>query len=506
MPKTDVLIVGAGPTGLTLACRLAEQGVAFRIIDSAESPPAGSRGKGLQPRSLELFDTLGVVDRIVANGSFDIAVQRHGGGAAPPADGPDWPPRPDAPYRKSLITPQWRVEETLRARLEELGGQVEFGVELTDFTQDESGVAASLAQTGGAETVEALWLVGCDGGKSSVRHIAGIAFLGKTLQTHRMIVADMHVAGVDSDHWHMWSSPEGMLALCPLPSTDVFQLQASIAPNQTPGTTLEEIQRTADARTGRTDIRLSAPSWVSLWRANLRIVDRYRAGRVFLAGDAAHCHSPAGGQGMNTGIQDAFNLSWKLASVIGGADAALLDTYEEERLPIARDVLELSNTLMQATVAAGSFAFRRDDRTAQLSINYRADGLTRELRPDGDGLRAGDRAPQAPGLVGPQGPCSLFDLLRGSHATVLGFGARWAPVLDACAARFGKSLRAYAITAEGDGGDGIVDQHGHARAAFGEDALFVVRPDNYIGLATVTVDEKPIIDYLQAILPVDRPG
>jgi FAD binding domain len=299
----------------------------------------------------------------------------------------------------------------------------------------------------------------------------------------------------------MWSGPEGMLALCPLPSTDVFQLQAPIAPNQTPGTTLEEIQQTVDARTGRTDIRLSAPSWVSLWRANVRMVDRYRAGRVFLAGDAAHCHSPAGGQGMNTGIQDAFNLSWKLASVLGGADAALLDTYEEERLPIARDVLELSNALMQATVAAGSFAFRRDDRTAQLSLNYRTASLTRELRPGGDGLRAGDRAPQAPGLVGPQGPCSLFDLLRGSHATVLGFGARWKPLLDACEARFGERLSAHAIVAEADGRAGVVDQQGHARAAYGEDVLFVVRPDNYIGLATASLDEKPVLDYLQAILP-----
>jgi hypothetical protein len=161
---------------------------------------------------------------------------------------------------------------------------------------------------------------------------------------------------------------------------------------------------------------------------------------------------------------------------------------------------------MQAAVAAGSFAFRRDDRTAQLSINYRTGGLTREFRPVGDGLRAGDRAPQAPGLVGPQGPCSLFDLLRGSHATVLGFGSRWTPVLDACTTRFGKSLRAYAITAEGDGRDGVFDQYGHARAAFGEDALFVVRPDNYIGLATATADEKPILDYLAAILPANRRG
>ncbi len=213
-----------------------------------------------------------------------------------------------------MITPQWRVEAALREKLEQLGVRVEFGIELTGISQDGDGVTASLAGPG-PMSIRARWLVGCDGGKSVVRHLTGIAFLGETLETYRMLVGDVHVEGIDRDHWHIWKSAEGFLALCPLPSTDVFQFQASIAPGQECETSLETFQRIVERRTGQSNIRLGEPTWMSLWRANVRMVDRYRQDRVFLAGDSAHVHSPAGGQGMNTGIQDAYNLGWKLAAV-----------------------------------------------------------------------------------------------------------------------------------------------------------------------------------------------
>ena len=163
-----------------------------------------------------------------------------------------------------------------------------------------------LVKDGETETVTARWLVGCDGGHSVVRRQAGIAFVGETREELRMLVADVAVDGLDRDAWHMWQHADGLFALCPLPSTDVFQYQARIAPGQDPELSLANLQAILERRTGRSDIRLHQPEWSSLWRANIRFVDRYRDGQVFLAGDAAHIHSPAGGQGMNTGIQDAL--------------------------------------------------------------------------------------------------------------------------------------------------------------------------------------------------------
>jgi 2-polyprenyl-6-methoxyphenol hydroxylase-like FAD-dependent oxidoreductase len=497
----DVLIVGAGPTGLTLASLLARSGIAFRIIDASPRPQTGSRGKALHPRSLELFDDLGIAQRVIANGAFGVPVRFCDATGKYHVQGmyETQPSRPDAPYLLPLLTPQWRVEEALRAKLDELGGRVEFGTELTGFSQDADGVTAQVAGPEGAAEIRTRWLVGCDGGRSTLRQQAGIAFLGETLETHRVLVGDVRATGLDRDHWHVWQSAEGIVALCPLPSTDTFQFQASIAPDQEIEPTLETCRNLTRQRSQRDDIMLSDAGWLSLWRANVRMVDRYRVGNVFLAGDAAHVHSPAGGQGMNTGIQDAYNLSWKFAAVIGGADAALLDTYQEERLPIAAWVLGVSNKIM--ATAMRTIDFQRDEETLQLGLDYCASSLAQDMRRDGQGLRAGDRAPQAPRLTGPQGSCSMFDLLRGPHATLLGFGAQWRRLIQTCEAQFAGALKGYVlIDKPGDPRD-TIDADGHARAAYRDGTLFVVRPDNYIGLATEKPDIEPVIAYLAKILP-----
>jgi 2-polyprenyl-6-methoxyphenol hydroxylase-like FAD-dependent oxidoreductase len=500
MPNTDVLIVGAGPTGLALACTLAQRKVRFRIIEASPSLQAGSRGKGVQPRTLEMFDALGIVDRVIANGSFDIdTIQYDEAGTTTEMPRRYRPPRPDAPWLSALLIPQYRVEEALRDKLGELGGQVEFGVSLSGYTHDNGGVTARLVDADREETLHANWLVGCDGGKSSVRQQAGISFLGETHEAIRMMLGDVRLTGLDRDHWHMWRSAQGFLALCPLPSTDTFQLQASVAPGQADQPSREMFQRLVDRRTGRQDIRVEETTWESMWRANVRMVDRYRAGRVLLAGDAAHVHSPAGGQGMNTGIQDACNLGWKLAAVLGGVDASLIDTYGEERLPIASWVLGISNELMNAAVAARGLLLNRDERTMQLGLGYRHGGLSQDGRPDGEGLRAGDRAPDAPGLTGGGESTRIFDLLRGPHITLLGFGTRWRPLLDTCDAAFGNHVRAHVIAASPDSSANLVDEQGHARTAYDDSALFVIRPDNYVGLVTMKTDPAPVMAYLRRI-------
>lgn len=232
-----MLIVGAGPTGLTLACELARRGVPSRVVETAPGPQPGSRGKGVQPRSLEVFDDLGIVGRVMADGRMAMPIystRPDGQVAAGGAEPEELKNRPDIPYPTSLVTPQWRVEEALRLRLAELGGTVEFGTALTRVEQSDDTVSAVVVREGGTETITAQWLVGCDGGHSIVRKQAGIVFDGDTREDVRMIVADSEVDGLDRAAWHMWRHAEGLVTLCPLPSTNVFQFQVSIAPGQDP--------------------------------------------------------------------------------------------------------------------------------------------------------------------------------------------------------------------------------------------------------------------------------
>jgi 2-polyprenyl-6-methoxyphenol hydroxylase-like FAD-dependent oxidoreductase len=495
---STVLIVGAGPTGLTLACELARSAVPFRLIEAAPGPRPGSRGKGIQPRTLEVFDDLGIVDRVLAGGRMAMPLrsvapdgQVRLGGAEPET----LRNRPDIPYTTSLITPEWRTEEALRLLLTSLGGMVEFGTALVSFEQSDEGVSAVAVKGGETETVTARWLVGCDGGHSVVRKHAGIAFEGETREEVRMIVADVQVDGLDRDAWHMWRHEDGALSLCPLPATDHFQYGAAIAPGQDPELSLANMQAILERRTGRTDLRLHEPEWSSLWRANSRLADRYREGRVFLAGDAAHVHSPAGGQGMNTGIQDAHNLGWKLAAVAKGASPALLDSYEAERRPVAAGVLALSNARLKQLLEEKGISPRRDASTIQLDVNYRGSALARDDRDETALLRAGDRAPDATKLMTTDGERRLFDLTRGGCFTLLSFGDM--PAIEASLFAL-KTL--HVVDRPADPND-VADTAGHLAAVYGaaDRTLVLIRPDGYLALISDAGDVSAVTDYLAAI-------
>ncbi|MFI5586173.1 FAD-dependent oxidoreductase [Amycolatopsis sp. NPDC051758] len=493
---TTVLITGAGPTGLTLACELARRNVPFRLVEAAPGPQPGSRGKGLQPRTLEVFDDLGVADRVLAHGRMAMPIRSTApdgrvtlGGAAPEA----LSNRPDIPYPASLITPEWRVEETLRLRLAEFGGAVEFGTALGCFEQSDDSVSALVVKDGEPETVTARWLAGCDGGHSVVRKQAGITFAGETREAVRMIVADVEVDGLDRAAWHAWQHEEGLFSLCPLPSTNVFQYQASIAPGQDPEAGLANLQAILERRTGRTDIRLHEPEWSSLWRANIRLADRYREGRVFLAGDAAHIHSPAGGQGMNTGIQDAHNLGWKLAAVANGASPALLDSYEAERRPVAAGVLAFSNARLAQAIERKGMPIRRDASTTQLDVHYRGSTLARDDRDETARLRAGDRAPDATGLATVDGEHRLFELTRGGRFTLLSFGVTPAPEAG--------DLRTLRVVDHPAGPGEVADTGGRLADAYGatEGTLVLIRPDGYVALISDAGDISAVSEFLTAI-------
>jgi 2-polyprenyl-6-methoxyphenol hydroxylase-like FAD-dependent oxidoreductase len=444
-----------------------------------------------------VFEDLGIVDRVLANGRTAMPMhstapdgQVTRGGTVPES----LLNRPDIPYPASLITPEWRIEEALRLRLAELGGAVEFGTALGSFEQSDQSVSAVVLKGGGAETVAARWLVGCDGGHSIVRRQAGIAFQGETLEALRMIVADVEADGLDRGAWHIWRHAEGFFSLCPLPSTNAFQYQASIAPGQESELSLANMQAILERRSGRTDIRLHEPQWSSLWRANIRLVDRYRAGRVFLAGDAAHIHSPAGGQGMNTGIQDAHNLGWKLAAVANGdASPALLDSYEAERRPVAVGVLALSNARLQQAIELNGIPTRRDASTIQLDVGYRGSALAHDDRDETAALRAGDRAPDATKLTTVDGERRLFDLTRGGRFTLLSFGAT--PAVEAA------DLRTLHVVGRPTGPGDIADTEGHLADAYGaaDRTLVLIRPDGYVALISDAGDLSAVSGYLSGL-------
>lgn len=482
-----VLVVGAGPTGLTLACDLARRGLSVRIIDRASRFPDSSRGKGLQPRSIEVFDDLGVAEQILQASTQNV-VFRHYERDRVLRDVALYghlKPAPDVPYLGTLLIPQWAIERVLRARLAEFGVRVELGSELTEFSQDDTAVSATVVSDRGTERVEVDYLVGCDGGKSGIRKSLGVRFEGDTNATQVMLCGDVEVDGLSADAWHQWLGDGHIVLICPLPGTKAWQFQASPIDDSPPS--LETFQRIVDERTGL-PIRLSNPTWLSTYRINIRVADRLRVGRVFLAGDSAHVHPIAGGLGMNTGIQDAYNLGWKLAS----ASDSLLDTYQEERLPIAEWTLRTSSRSSAAILAgsrersAGVDAGMTDD-VRQLGLHYRWSSLSRDLVDRADRLQAGDRAPDARLTTPDGGQVRLFDVFRGPGFTLLGFGAGCAEAL----ARLTDRIRTHLVTQDAD-----------AFQTYGidTDTLVLVRPDGYVALTAAGDDSDAVLAYVKAIM------
>lgn len=479
-----VLICGAGAAGLTLAIDLARRGVPFRLIEKMDSPFPGSRGKGMQPRTQEVFEDLGIIDRVVAaGGTYPRMREYQSDGTHTEKDIAERDdPTPAEPYHIALMIPQFLTEELMRERLAELGHRVEFGYELVGFEQDEQSVTSRLIGPAGEEFVQSRYLIGADGGRSFVRGALGVNFPGKTLGV-RAMVADAALTGLDREVWHQFNNGnmERMLSICPLAGTDLFQIQAVIPLEGEVDLSDEGIMGMIRERCARHDVKVQSVTWASAYSMNARLADRYRIGRVLLVGDAAHIHPPTGGQGLNTSVQDAYNLGWKLAAVLGGAPDHLLDSYESERRPVAEAMLGLAAGLLDA---AKRGEMRRGRELRQLDIGYTESPLSLNRPGRWGPLLAGDRAPDAP-LRGAAGSFRrLFDLFTGSHWTLVGFEAE----RNITSGRKGLHIHRVGPGCE------LQDMAGHFRNAYGltPGEWVLVRPDGYVA-AIVTPDETSIL-------------
>jgi 4,5-epoxidase len=484
--EPDVLIAGAGPTGLTLACGLLANGVAARIVDKAFRPAGTSRALGLQPRGIEVVDRLGALNGLPdrALQVEQVVVHINGKQAASVRVGQ----RTALVTRPGLVISQALVEAELRRRVSELGGEIVWGREVAAAKQDAHGVRVSLAD-GGQTRVS--WLVGCDGAHSRVRDLAGIGFPGVPLAERFLLVDANADLPLSRNSIYVWLDGDSVFGAFPLPGQDLWRL---MAPAADPGgeadlvtdeVVLAEVARLLGERTGCDPSLVRDPEWVASFRVHRRLAETYRAGRILLAGDAAHVHSPFGGQGMNTGIGDAENLAWKLAMVVNATAAPeLLDSYEAERRPIAAKALKSTGAAGNLILGNHVFARLLRDRIvvplmnkpsmqrhvweglSQLKVTYRRGPLGQARKWfAGHGPLPGDRVPDVECVRAHGGGRTTL------HAEL---ASKWALVVPGQVV----SDEYAAVVAERLGDDGIVTLV--ADHDSGEE-IMLVRPDAHLG-------------------------
>ncbi|OWK39341.1 FAD-dependent monooxygenase [Fimbriiglobus ruber] len=504
MDKPQVLIAGAGPTGLVLALWLARVGVPFRLIDRKPGPGEGSRAIAVQARTLEFYRQLGIAADVIARG-FKIDRFRLRNQSGVLATSPlGEVGKGESPYPFVLTFPQDDHERLLIDRLRAAGHAVEWDTELTTLTQHDDGVRAVLRSPGGEETWTGSYLCGCDGAHSAVRHGLGVGFPGGTYD-QPFYVADVMAEGDWSEHDISAYFAEKTLNLVfPVREPGMFRL-IGLVPEDLRG---RDDLRFDDLREGverTTGTRVTKVNWFSKYRVHHRVADHFRHGRVFLAGDAGHVHSPAGGQGMNTGIGDAVNLAWKLAAVLKGqANPSLLDSYDSERLPFARALVATTDRVF-AAIVGGSFLTRmirsvgfpyllplvlrfEAARRAQFRLVSQT-RITYRKGPLADGVvgtvHAGDRLPWVEGT-------DNYEPLKSLDWQIHVYGTPTAALRDFTTGS-GVMLCAWPWT------------EAARQAGLRKNALYLVRPDGHIGFARGTQDVEKLRKYLAARLSGGMP-
>ena len=532
----DVLVVGAGPVGLLLAGELARRGVAVRIVDKLPTPSPHSRAVGVASRTLEIFEDLGIVEQALAAGLIGRFSRIYVNGKetlAVPQDGFD------APYPFSLHITQPDTERLLAEHLAKHGGTVERGVELVRLSQDADAVRATLRHADGRdEVVTTRYAVGCDGAHSATRKQVGVPFEGGVYPVDLLLADAVLDWPVPHDGVARFYGDGPLLVAVTIPEEGRFRITAPLIPAAEegvappvvdPATIASDSYRAPPPRAEIAQLireRSGLPAkvrrliWTSYFRISLRLAARYRVGRVFLAGDAAHLHPPTGGQGMNTGIQDAYNLGWKLALALqAGAGPALLDSYHAERHPVGEATVRRTH---EATTEGMTPAqdLERERRAAvvnaMLQINYRGSPLVAGGIA-GAAVQPGERAPDADLIdAGTGRPVRLFERFHGTHFTLLRYAAQTGA--DAAAAdmaaltevgqrRLGRQLTAALVLPEeaprtACRSPALLDTQGTFRRRYGidGDAVLLVRPDKYLGFTGQPGDRNVLEAYLQQML------
>lgn len=540
----DALIVGAGPVGLTMAAALERQGVRCRIIDKAATPSDKSKALVVWSRTLELLQGLGLTETFIASGlKIDGASVYHNGERAVHIQIAGV----ETPYPFPLMIPQSDTERLLGEYLASRGIVVERQVELVGFNESGASVSCTLQKLNGSrESLDVPWLIGCDGAHSTVRHTLGMEFTG-VAEPNDWILADIHLTGPIakneiSVYWHA----KGVLVFFPI-THDRFRMVADLGAasvEKRPEPTLADAQAKADER-GPGGIVLSDPVWIANFRINERKVSDYRRGRVMLAGDAAHIHSPAGGQGMNTGMQDAFNLAWKLGMVVRGSGKTepLLTSYSQERSAVGDEVLHAVERLTTVATLRNraaqfvrnhvapiitSFGFVQDrikNAMCELSINYRGGPMSAEDWPLlGGGVPAGDRMPEFELVSATTGEkTSLFAEMRSDRWMLLAIGGangEWGTgnggvgnvlaLIQEVKRKFGDWVGVHLVIG-GEVETPCADSTNvrvwrdsseaiHERLGAKSTAVYLLRPDGYVGYRGMPADAAKVCAYLSKFL------
>jgi 2-polyprenyl-6-methoxyphenol hydroxylase-like FAD-dependent oxidoreductase len=514
--STDVLIVGAGPTGLSLACQFVRHGVEFVVVEKNSCVTPYSKAIGVHARTLEIYEQLGLAREALEQGTVAGKIRLLAGGERRGEFDLSEIGVGMSPYPFVLMLEQSKNERLLYDYLQSRGREVLWNTELESFKRTASGVTAEVKAAGGeTRTVEAKYLVGCDGAKSPVRHALGLAFEGSTFE-RTFYVADAQVEWqFGHDALTVSLSKETFVVFFPLKGERRYRI-VGVFPEEFARDEGEVLYEEIEARIkqeAELELDIHDVEWFSTYKVHTRHVSSFREGRCFLAGDAAHIHSPAGAQGMNTGIQDGYNLAWKLALVLKGeAGERLLDTYNEERLENAKNLLRTTDRMFQ--LAAGPEWFLSFLRTnvlpsvagyilsfdsvkkfvfplvSQIGINYRHGSLSRH---DGDEefkVKAGDRMPYF--TVGGR---SVYDRLRGPKFHLLVFTDETDSTQVSETSQVGDAASPNTDLFEFH----TIPLGGQASEAFGADRPFSVllRPDNYIGYISAETSPDGLKAYLK---------